>query len=304
MQPTTSREEKISTVWIVAWHARSLCSQHRVYLSVSSGLFTTTIDFVTNVFTGGPRWLEIGVRTNGSAGSFTTLDPRQRLTAVPYAIYAESSPGGGGISVSNLPVSLTSNMVGSIGNQPLELKVNGVRGLRLEPTSDTPNVIGGYSGNSVQPGLVGVTIGGGGTVNSSQPNIVTNGGSFAAIAGGYKNTVTNLGGAILGGAGNFVGGSFGAIGAGQFHNAYGDNSWIGGGFQNTAAGYASTIGGGYSNLASGAGSTIPGGQGNVAQGSFSLAAAPARRPEPSTTVRSSGVIIPQPISARRPRISF
>src|SRR5260221_14130603 len=54
----------------------------------TNGLFTTTIDFGTGVFTGGSNWLEIAVRTNGT-GTFSTLTPRQPLTPTPYAITAE-----------------------------------------------------------------------------------------------------------------------------------------------------------------------------------------------------------------------
>src|SRR5204863_1591168 len=54
-------------------------------VAVSNGLFTATLDF-GNVFNGSARWLEIGVRTNGSAGAFTTLSPRQQITSTPYAI--------------------------------------------------------------------------------------------------------------------------------------------------------------------------------------------------------------------------
>jgi len=57
--------------------------------AVSNGLFTVTLDF-SNRFDGTPRWLEIGVRTNGASG-FTTLSPRQPLTPTPYAIFANSA---------------------------------------------------------------------------------------------------------------------------------------------------------------------------------------------------------------------
>src|SRR5437868_9251399 len=53
---------------------------------VTNGLFTVTLDFGAN-FPGADRWLEIGVRTNG-AGAFSTLIPRQPITAAPYAITA------------------------------------------------------------------------------------------------------------------------------------------------------------------------------------------------------------------------
>jgi hypothetical protein len=58
--------------------------------AVSNGLFTVTLDFGSGVFNGGARFLDIGVRTNGS-GSFTTLSPRQLLTPAPYAIFANSA---------------------------------------------------------------------------------------------------------------------------------------------------------------------------------------------------------------------
>lgn len=56
-------------------------------LNVSSGLFTTSLDF-GNVFNGGALWLEISVRSGASAGAYTTLTPRQPLTAAPYAMFA------------------------------------------------------------------------------------------------------------------------------------------------------------------------------------------------------------------------
>lgn len=57
--------------------------------TVSNGLFTVTLDF-SNRFDGTPRWLQIGVRTNG-ASDFTTLSPRQQLTPTPYAIFANTA---------------------------------------------------------------------------------------------------------------------------------------------------------------------------------------------------------------------
>ncbi len=57
-------------------------------VSVSNGLFITQLDFGSNVFNGDPRWLSIDVRSTGDPGSYTTLSPRQQLTAAPYAIQA------------------------------------------------------------------------------------------------------------------------------------------------------------------------------------------------------------------------
>src|SRR5262249_6916506 len=59
---------------------------------VSNGLFAVTLDFGATNFPGADRWLEISVRTNG-AGAFVILNPRQRLTATPYAITAINISG-------------------------------------------------------------------------------------------------------------------------------------------------------------------------------------------------------------------
>lgn len=58
---------------------------------VSNGLFVVNLDFGSGVFTGPARWLNIGVRTNGSTGAFTTLSPRQPLLPAPYAIFANTA---------------------------------------------------------------------------------------------------------------------------------------------------------------------------------------------------------------------
>ena len=59
--------------------------------AVSNGLFTTTLDFGTGIFTGTNYWLEIGVQTNGMTNAFVTLVPRQPILPVPYAIFANSA---------------------------------------------------------------------------------------------------------------------------------------------------------------------------------------------------------------------
>ncbi|HZV36442.1 MAG TPA: tail fiber protein [Verrucomicrobiae bacterium] len=56
-------------------------------VAVSNGLFTVTLDFGSNVFTGTNYWVEMSVCTNG-AGNFVKLFPRQQLTPAPYALNA------------------------------------------------------------------------------------------------------------------------------------------------------------------------------------------------------------------------
>jgi lysophospholipase L1-like esterase len=72
-------------------------------LVVSNGYFLAILDFGP-LFDGTPFWLEIGVRSNGSAGAFVTLSPRQPLSPVPYALFAPTAGTVSGvISSSNLP---------------------------------------------------------------------------------------------------------------------------------------------------------------------------------------------------------
>ncbi len=52
---------------------------------VTDGLFVVSLDFGGDIFNGEARWLEIQVRPAGG-GQFTTLNPRQQVTAVPYAL--------------------------------------------------------------------------------------------------------------------------------------------------------------------------------------------------------------------------
>src|SRR5688572_26391447 len=61
-------------------------------VTVNDGVFSTPLDFGVLAFDGNERWLQIAVRTPaGGAGSFTTLSPRQKIEAVPYALYALNS---------------------------------------------------------------------------------------------------------------------------------------------------------------------------------------------------------------------
>ncbi len=55
-----------------------------------NGRFTTTLDFGAAVYAGDARYLEIDIRPAGG-GAYTTLAPRQLLSATPYARFAPNA---------------------------------------------------------------------------------------------------------------------------------------------------------------------------------------------------------------------
>jgi hypothetical protein len=59
-------------------------------VAVNNGLFTTTLDFGPDIFTGPNLWLQIGVCTNGTT-NFTLLQSLQPVLPTPYAIFANSA---------------------------------------------------------------------------------------------------------------------------------------------------------------------------------------------------------------------
>jgi len=165
------------------------------------------------------------------------------------------------------------NFLGTTDDAALEVRVNNQGALRIEPTTSTPNLIGGYSGNSVADSVAGATIGGGGqagTINQAAADFATVGGGegnsalgFAAtIGGGETNAALGFAATIGGGANNVAG------------NVAGNANFatVGGGIANIASNEHATVGGGISNTASGKRATVPGGQENTAAGDYSFAA--------------------------------
>jgi len=61
-------------------------------VEVTRGLFTVLLDFGAGAFNGDARWLGIRVRCPAGSGSYTTLSPRQAISAAPYALYALGGP--------------------------------------------------------------------------------------------------------------------------------------------------------------------------------------------------------------------
>ena len=149
--------------------------------------------------------------------------------------------------------------MGTKDNQPLELRVNGVRALRLEPnTNGAPNVVGGSPVNFVANGVFGAVIGGGGATNDEGLR--------------YTNSVTDDCGTVGGGAGNTASGSVATVGGGLDNVASSNSATVSGGSRNLASGPVATVAGGEANIASGYWATVGGGYFNTAAGWFSFAA--------------------------------
>jgi hypothetical protein len=201
-------------------------NQEKTNVPVTNGLFTVQLDFGAGAFQGDARWLQIAVKCAGDS-DYVPLTPRQALTPAPYALA--------------LP------------------------GLWTQQNANSPNVIGGYSGNSVTAGVYGATIGGGGA--SGATNRVT--ANYATVGGGYGNNASADYATVGGGGYNTASARYATVGGGEHNTASAYTATVSGGKYNSASGIQATVGGGAGNSASGIQATVGGGVGNQASGRLS-----------------------------------
>ena len=79
----------------------------------SNGVFTVTLDFVSAVFDGSARFLEIAVKPAGSGNPLSTLAPRQAVAPIPYAVHSLSaaSVANGAVTAAQLaPGAVAANL--------------------------------------------------------------------------------------------------------------------------------------------------------------------------------------------------
>jgi hypothetical protein len=153
--------------------------------------------------------------------------------------------------VINLLVMLT--LLGVVGNP-----------VQTNQSSETGNVIEGFSGNQVPEGVNGGTISGGG--QTAFPNRILK--DFGVVGGGRSNTAGNFS-TVSGGEGNDAEGIRATIGGGAHNIASRNNAVVAGGFGNTASQSYATVSGGTVNTANGSYTTVSGGSGNLATGRIS-----------------------------------
>src|SRR5262245_36212469 len=67
---------------------------NKVTRQVTNGAFRTILNFGAGAFDGNARWLEISIRYPAGAGAWIPLLPRQKVDAVPYALYSLSGVPG------------------------------------------------------------------------------------------------------------------------------------------------------------------------------------------------------------------
>ncbi len=127
-------------------------------VSVVNGLFATTIDFGSGAFNAANRWLEIGVRTNGTL-PYTTLAPLQSITPYPYALYAANAGTAASISGTLPPTGLAGPYAGPLflTNGANQLAGNGANLTALNASNLTSGIVplgrlSGISSNQLDPG--------------------------------------------------------------------------------------------------------------------------------------------------------
>ncbi|MBL8244591.1 MAG: hypothetical protein JNL89_10385, partial [Rhodanobacteraceae bacterium] len=218
-------------------------------VEVKDGAFAVDVDFGVDLGQLGAVKLKTEVAQGGSG--FVALGEPQAFDAKAALVGVCWDTQG------NAGTNPATDFLGTTDNQALVLRVNNQRALAIAPNSVSPNLAGGFSGNSVTPGVAGATISGGGFDTSE--NSVTD--DYGTIGGGANNVAGD-------GLGTSSDRRFATVGGGSSNTASALQSTVGGGNFNTASALQSTVGGGVGNTASAFGSTVAGGSNNTASGNL------------------------------------
>ena len=118
-------------------------------VTLVDGLFTARLDFGAAAHTGEARWLEIAVRCPAGSGTYTTLTPRQELTAAPAALALALPFEAGGSSGD--PLLTFRNSTGAA----LELASQNDRGLYVSSAGSDGLYVGSAGSEGLQVGSTG-----------------------------------------------------------------------------------------------------------------------------------------------------
>ncbi|MBK8271271.1 MAG: hypothetical protein IPK83_24315 [Planctomycetes bacterium] len=108
-------------------------------VALVDGTFTLALDFGGAPFSGNARWLQVAVRSPAGAGAFTTLAPRQPITAAPNATYSSNTRG---------------IVVDDSGNVGVGLSPNNVARLKVDGNVAVPPSAGFFALNAESTNVV------------------------------------------------------------------------------------------------------------------------------------------------------
>jgi hypothetical protein len=205
---TVSPNDSANTITIGENHSNKADNPHSVTAAQTGSL--VSMDGVSNA----------GGNVDLVAGSNVTIVPNDTTNTI--TISSTDTTGNDWRLTGNAGAG--GSFLGTTDNQPLELRVNNFRVFRLEPHATSPNIIGGFSGNSVLSGVYGATIGGGG--ESGNINTVTD--NYSTVGGGKDNTASGAYATIGGGKGNTAYGNYSTIPGGYNNSVYGNFSFAAG----------------------------------------------------------------------------
>ena len=228
----------------------------RLNVTVTNGIFTVQLDF-GNQFNGANRFLDISVKTAGSA-AFTPLTPRQEVTSNPYAIKSLNASTADGLSVACVSC-VTSSQIQSLQGSQVTGSITGSQISGAIPVASVPAGSSNYvqNTNALQAasnfnisgnGTAGGTLSAGAITSATQYNIGFN--RVLSIPG-ISNVFagSGAGAANVGNSNAFFGTNAGATNSsGNFNSFFGTSA--GGlnttGFSNaffgSSAGAANTTG--------------------------------------------------------------
>lgn len=214
---------------------------------------------------------------SGNVGIGTT-QPQEKLDV-------DGNIQASGTIKSGSSVTIDGDSANIAADQALELHVNGQRALRMEPTSFSPNLIGGRQDNVVADGIDGATISGGGRPGGFFNQVSAD---YGTVGGGFGNNASGGRSTISGGGPNVATASRSTVGGGDGNTSSGELATIGGGFNNTAEGGSSVIAGGNNNQATGSVAAIGGGNQNVASSSHATVSGGDRNEASATDATVGG----------------
>jgi hypothetical protein len=144
---------------------------------VSAGIFTVTLDFGANAFSGASRFMEISARPSG-AGSFALLTPRQPITSTPYAVRSSSAAAADNAQ----------QLAGFAANQYVKTD-----DARMSDARDPKSGNSNYVQNSISPQAASnFNVSGNGTVGGTLSGNTVNAATQYNLAGQKILEVSNL----------------------------------------------------------------------------------------------------------------